>query len=86
VRQEGVASDAVYVPQSASVGYWTKCFLAPDRAIVCFARGPKGEEFSHVYQELPNVRTNGDLIVDPLRTNYDTIVLSSGETLVRKYD
>jgi hypothetical protein len=21
------------------IGYWTKCFLAPDRVIVCFARG-----------------------------------------------
>jgi hypothetical protein len=60
--------------------------LAADRAIVCFARGPKGEEFSHAYQALPEVVSNSDLVVDPLRTNYDTIVLANGETLVRKYD
>jgi hypothetical protein len=86
VRPEGVAADAVYVPVTGSIGYWTKCFLAPDRAIVCYARGPKGEEFSHVYKALPTVRTDSDLVVDPLRTNYDTIVLACGETLVRKYD
>lgn len=86
LRPQGVAVDAVYVPQSAGVGYWTKCFLAPDRAIICFARGPKGEEFSHVYQALPEVHAGSDLAVDPLKTNYDTIVLMSGETLVRKFD
>jgi hypothetical protein len=85
-RPADVAPEAVYVPVNDRVGFWTKCFLAPDRAIVCFARGPKGEEFSHVYQPLPEVHTNQDLAVDPLRTNYDTIVLESGETLVRKYD
>ena len=40
-RPPGTDLDAVYVPLSAKVGYWTKCFLAADRAIVCFARGPK---------------------------------------------
>ena len=85
-RPPGTDLDAVYVPLSAKVGYWTKCFLAADRAIVCFARGPKGEEFSHVYQPIPEVHTNSDLRVDPLRTNYDVIVLAIGKTLVRKYD
>ena len=85
-RPADVASEAVYVPVNDRIGFWTKCFLAPDRAIVCFARGPKGEEFSHVYKSLPEIHTNQDLVVDPLRTNYDTIVLESGATLVRKYD
>jgi hypothetical protein len=85
-RPKDVEPDAVYVPLNGRIGYWTKCFLAADRAIVCFARGPKGEEFSHVYQALPEILTNSDLVVDPLRTNYDTIVLAKGETLVRKYD
>jgi hypothetical protein len=83
-RPSGVAPDAVYVPLTSKIGYWTKCSLAPDRAIVCFARSPKGEEFSHVYQSLPEVHTNSDLAIDPLRTNYDRIVLSSQRTLTRK--
>lgn len=83
-RPSCVAPDAVYVPLVSKIAYWTKCSLAPDRAIARFARGPKGEEFSHVYQSLPEVHTNADLAVDPIRTNYDTIVLSSGRTLARK--
>ena len=85
-RPADVAPDAVYVPVNDRIGYWTKCFLAPDHAIVCFARGPKGEEFSHVYQALPEAQTNSDLQVDPLRTSYDSIVLENGATLVGKRD
>ena len=85
-RPLGVAPDAVYVPVSDQIGYWTKCFLAPDRAIVCSARGPKGEEFSHAYQALSDVHSESDLAVDPLHTHYDTIILVNGSALVRKYD
>ena len=85
-RPPGVAVDAVYVPVNDRIGFWTKCFLAADKAIVCFARGPKGEEFSHVYQPLPKIHTDADLLVDPLHTSYDTIVLKDGWTLVRKSD
>jgi len=86
VRPRDVAPDAVYVPVDDRIGYWTKCFLAADRAIVCFARGPRGEEFSHAYQGLPQVQTNSELAVDPIHTSYDNIVLQNGATLVRKYD
>ena len=85
-RPTHVEPDAVYVPVNDRIGLWTKCFLAADRAIVCFARGPKGEEFSHVYQSLPQVHTNTDLAIDPLHTSYDNIVLADGSVLVRKYD
>ena len=86
VRPKDVAPDAVYVPVNDRTGFWTKCFLAADRAIVCFARGPKGEEFSHTYQALPQVQNNSELAVDPLHTSCDNIVLQNGATLVRKYD
>jgi len=74
VRPKDVATDAVYVPIDDRIGYWTKCFLAADRAIVCFARGPRGEEFSHAYQGLPQVQTDSELAVDPIHTSYDNIV------------
>ena len=55
-RPQGVDADAVYVPLTAKVGYWTKCFLAADRAITCFARGSKGG----VLPRVPDLSRNGE--------------------------
>jgi hypothetical protein len=62
-RPADVSEGAVYVPVDDKIGFWTKCSLAADRAIVCSARGPKGEEFSHIYESLPQIKTDADLAV-----------------------